>query len=140
MIADGQEFLTTRWELSTIPGVAVVITALGLSLIGDGLPTCCGRNDRAQADVRARRPRPAGRAPAGRGVGARGRRRQLEVAPGEAMGLVGESGCGKSMTLRAILGLLPARPDHRRRGPVQRRGPGHRQAGRLTGCAAATSA
>jgi peptide/nickel transport system permease protein len=37
MIADGQAFLTTRWELSTIPGVAVIITALGLSLIGDGL-------------------------------------------------------------------------------------------------------
>jgi peptide/nickel transport system ATP-binding protein/oligopeptide transport system ATP-binding protein len=31
----------------------------------------------------------------------------FSVAPGEAMGLVGESGCGKSMTLRAILGLLP---------------------------------
>lgn len=30
------------------------------------------------------------------------------VQPGEAMGLVGESGCGKSLTLRAILGLLPA--------------------------------
>jgi oligopeptide/dipeptide ABC transporter ATP-binding protein len=29
------------------------------------------------------------------------------VAAGEAMGLVGESGSGKSMTLRAILGLLP---------------------------------
>jgi len=37
MIADGQAFLTTNWELSTIPGVVVVITALGLSLIGDGL-------------------------------------------------------------------------------------------------------
>ena len=37
MIADGQAFLTTKWELSTIPGVVVVITALGLSLIGDGL-------------------------------------------------------------------------------------------------------
>ena len=37
MIADGQAFLTTNWELSTIPGVAVIITALGLSLIGDGL-------------------------------------------------------------------------------------------------------
>ncbi len=37
MIADGQTFLTTNWQLSTIPGVAVVITALGLSLIGDGL-------------------------------------------------------------------------------------------------------
>ena len=32
-----QSFLTTKWQLSTIPGVAVIITALGLSLIGDGL-------------------------------------------------------------------------------------------------------
>jgi oligopeptide/dipeptide ABC transporter ATP-binding protein len=31
----------------------------------------------------------------------------LEVAPGRAIGLVGESGSGKSMTLRAILGVLP---------------------------------
>jgi peptide/nickel transport system permease protein len=37
MIADGQTFLTTHWELSTIPGIAVVITALGLSLLADGL-------------------------------------------------------------------------------------------------------
>lgn len=37
MIADGQTYLTTKWELSTIPGIAVVITALGLSLIADGL-------------------------------------------------------------------------------------------------------
>jgi len=29
------------------------------------------------------------------------------VEAGQALGLVGESGCGKSMTLRAILGLLP---------------------------------
>jgi oligopeptide/dipeptide ABC transporter ATP-binding protein len=31
----------------------------------------------------------------------------FSVASGHALGLVGESGCGKSMTLRAILGLLP---------------------------------
>jgi oligopeptide/dipeptide ABC transporter ATP-binding protein len=31
----------------------------------------------------------------------------LEVERGEAVGLVGESGSGKSMTLRAILGVLP---------------------------------
>jgi ABC-type dipeptide/oligopeptide/nickel transport system permease subunit len=37
MIADGQTFLTTKWWLATIPGVAVVITGLGLSLMGDGL-------------------------------------------------------------------------------------------------------
>ena len=31
----------------------------------------------------------------------------LDVAPGEAVGLVGESGCGKSVTWLAALGLLP---------------------------------
>jgi peptide/nickel transport system permease protein len=37
MISDGQEFLTTYWALSTLPGVAVLVTGLGLSLLGDGL-------------------------------------------------------------------------------------------------------
>jgi peptide/nickel transport system permease protein len=37
MIADGQTYLTTHWELATVPGIAVVITALSLSLIADGL-------------------------------------------------------------------------------------------------------
>jgi peptide/nickel transport system permease protein len=37
MMAEGQSFLTTRWELATIPGIAVVITALGLALLADGL-------------------------------------------------------------------------------------------------------
>ena len=31
----------------------------------------------------------------------------LDVEPGEVLGLVGESGSGKSLTLRALLGLLP---------------------------------
>jgi peptide/nickel transport system permease protein len=37
MISAGQNFLTTHWQLSTIPGLAVVVTGLGLSLLGDGL-------------------------------------------------------------------------------------------------------
>jgi peptide/nickel transport system permease protein len=37
MISDGQQFLTTHWMLATIPGIAVVVTGLSLSLIGDGL-------------------------------------------------------------------------------------------------------
>jgi peptide/nickel transport system permease protein len=44
MMASGQQFLTTHWELSTIPGIAVVITGLGLSLFGDGLNELLGRN------------------------------------------------------------------------------------------------
>jgi len=37
MINEGQNFLSTHWELVIIPGFAVVIVGLGLSLIGDGL-------------------------------------------------------------------------------------------------------
>jgi peptide/nickel transport system permease protein len=37
MISDGQQFLTTHWDLATLPGIAVVLTGIGLSLLGDGL-------------------------------------------------------------------------------------------------------
>jgi peptide/nickel transport system permease protein len=37
MIADGQQFLTTNWQLATVPGLAVVITGVGLGLLADGL-------------------------------------------------------------------------------------------------------
>jgi peptide/nickel transport system permease protein len=37
MILDGQEFITTQWLQATIPGLAVVVTSLGLSLLGDGM-------------------------------------------------------------------------------------------------------
>ena len=37
MIANGQNFLTTHWRRTPLPGLAVVVTGLALSLIGDGL-------------------------------------------------------------------------------------------------------
>ncbi len=37
MISEGQPFLSTHWEFSTSPGIAVVLTGIGLGLIGDGL-------------------------------------------------------------------------------------------------------
>ena len=40
-------------------------------------------------------------------------------AAGEALGLVGESGSGKTMTLRAILGLLPRDGADRRAGAIE---------------------
>lgn len=38
------------------------------------------------------------------------------IYPGEIVGLVGESGCGKSLTASAILGLLP--PSHKLKGQI----------------------
>jgi peptide/nickel transport system permease protein len=37
MIAEGRDFILQAWWISTLPGVVVVITGTGLSLIGDGL-------------------------------------------------------------------------------------------------------
>jgi oligopeptide/dipeptide ABC transporter ATP-binding protein len=34
----------------------------------------------------------------------------FELMPGEVLGLVGESGCGKTMTARSIMGLVPGSP------------------------------
>lgn len=37
MITEGQSFLMTAWWMSSLPGIAIVITGLAFSLIGDGL-------------------------------------------------------------------------------------------------------
>jgi peptide/nickel transport system permease protein len=37
MMSDGQQFITTHWELATFPGIIVVIVGIGLSLFGDGI-------------------------------------------------------------------------------------------------------
>ena len=39
----------------------------------------------------------------------------LHVDEGETLGIVGESGCGKTMTALSIMDLLPERRSHRRR-------------------------
>ena len=37
LIADGKNFMTTAWWISVFPGIAIVLTGLGFSLVGDGL-------------------------------------------------------------------------------------------------------
>jgi peptide/nickel transport system permease protein len=37
LIADGKNFMTTAWWITVFPGVAIVLTGLGFSLLGDGL-------------------------------------------------------------------------------------------------------
>ncbi|WP_300072871.1 ABC transporter permease [uncultured Ruegeria sp.] len=37
LIAEGRNFISTAWWLSLMPGIAIVLTGLGFSLLGDGL-------------------------------------------------------------------------------------------------------
>src|SRR5690606_32392766 len=121
MIADGQLFITTHWWISAMPGLAVVITGIAFSMLGDGAGDAL-RIDRERrragrehaVSVRAlptpgevrvgpglRIERVSDGAPLVAGI-------EFAVRPGEALGIVGESGSGKSLTLRALLGMMPA--------------------------------
>jgi peptide/nickel transport system permease protein len=37
LIAEGKNFMTTGWWISIFPGLAIVLTGLGFSLVGDGI-------------------------------------------------------------------------------------------------------
>ena len=43
----------------------------------------------------------------------------FELAPAQTLGLVGESGCGKSMTALAIMGLVPSPPGRIAEGSIE---------------------
>lgn len=47
---------------------------------------------------------------------------QFQVQPGETVALVGESGCGKSLTARSIMGILPRIPHKIKRGSIEYKG------------------
>ena len=43
----------------------------------------------------------------------------LSIAPGEAVGIVGETGCGKSITVKSVVGLVPSPPARVEAGRVR---------------------
>jgi peptide/nickel transport system permease protein len=47
MVAEGRDFIFDAWWISTLPGLAVVLTGTALSLIGDGLAHRLGQRQRS---------------------------------------------------------------------------------------------
>ena len=109
MIGEGRESLEVAPRLAFMPAIAMFLTVLSFNLVGDTLQgsyrSASGRAVTEPAllsveDVSVDLPTPRGNLRAVDQV-------DLTLGAGRTLGIVGESGCGKTMLSRAILQLLP---------------------------------
>ena len=123
MVGEAAQVISfTSWPLFP-PGFAIALTVLALGLLGDAIRDATSDDD-APTGGRRRRPTPAPTTPMvdhaePHLLTVEGLRVVLDsgvalvsdatfaVDAGQTVAVVGESGCGKSMTALAILGLLP---------------------------------
>ncbi len=130
MLGEARSALITNPHTSVVPGVMILVIVMGINLLGDGVRDALDPRLRSGALTR---PMPATTvardtvpAPRGEGVldlteletqfhvGKRIFRAvnkvSLTVAPGECLGVIGESGSGKSVTALSIMGLVASPP------------------------------
>ncbi|MDX0602650.1 ABC transporter permease subunit [Sinorhizobium medicae] len=140
MLGEGRAQLFTAPHVSIVPGVMIFLIVISLNVLGDGIRDVLDPRLRSGAlarpgpvtEVARDRTAPASTAddavlviekletgfrqggefiPAVRGV-------SLHVKPGECLGLIGESGSGKSVTALSVMGLVASPPGVIRNGAV----------------------
>lgn len=140
MLGEGRAQLFTAPHVSIVPGVMIFLIVISLNLLGDGIRDVLDPRLRSGALAR---PGPVTEVASGRAVPANaaadaalsivgletGFRRgseivpavggvSLHVKPGECLGIIGESGSGKSVTALSIMGLVASPPGLIRNGAV----------------------
>ena len=141
MMAGGPQPRAAGLPHHLYPGLLLGLTVLAINMVGDGLrdaldPSSPGGYEPAISPLTAQPPAaPDGRdtfevddlcpgSKRGRHRAFGGRRLLVDPLRRETLGIVGESGCGKSITALSVLRLIPRRRgDRGRRDPLQRRGP-----------------
>jgi peptide/nickel transport system permease protein len=143
MLSAATQFQYTQPLLPWPPGLAIAVTVLCFNLVGDGVRDAIGGEKEWVAPSKHRKDRAAvlkmdayadsedvvlsARNLAVRFPQANGQTLtivddvSLELAAGGTLGLIGESGCGKSMTGLALMGLVPI-PGYIAEGSVRLRG------------------
>ncbi|USJ27357.1 dipeptide/oligopeptide/nickel ABC transporter permease/ATP-binding protein [Ensifer adhaerens] len=140
MLGEGRAQLFTAPHVAIVPGAMIFLIVISLNLLGDGIRDVLDPRLRSGAlarpgpvtDVAGGRIAPpntqkyatlsiealeigfrSGRdvVPAVRGV-------SLHINPGECLGLIGESGSGKSVTALSIMGLVTSPPGFIRNGAI----------------------
>ena len=127
MIGEASQVITQDPWLLFPPGIALALTVLAFGLLGDAIRDTTQADDAAAPQASRRPPTRVSDQPVepytDDGGGALLSVRGLQVStgrtvlvddatftirPGQTVAVVGESGCGKSITALAVLGLLPA--------------------------------
>ncbi len=130
MLGEARAALITAPHTSIVPGVMILLIVMSVNLLGDGIRDALdprlrsGALSRPMAATRVKR----AEAPAPKGdgllridaletqfhVGPRiyraVNRVSLQLDPGECLGLIGESGSGKSVTALSVMGLVASPP------------------------------
>ena len=130
MLGEARSALITAPHTSIVPGVMILLIVMSVNLLGDGIRDALDPRLRSGALARpmaaTRVERAHVPAPQGEGllriedletqfhIGQRVYRAvnkvSLDLRPGECLGLIGESGSGKSVTALSVMGLVASPP------------------------------
>ena len=133
MLGEGRKLLITAPHVSVIPGVMIFLVVMSINLLGDGIRDLLdprlksGALARPAAMTEVAREAHTESAPAkentvlsvqelrthfaiGSDTYQAVNRVSFDIRPNECLGLVGESGCGKSVTALSLLGLVATPP------------------------------